>query len=165
MKGKFRILGRLGLAVVVISGILLMATPVAAATAVTNVWVEYTASTGNDINNAGEHIIHFTTVTAMKRGVDTITVIYPTAFDLSGVQTAGQYYNVKGTATTYTEVDRSVVTGGKRIEVITPVDIPAGTAASLKVARLRGPAERPAFKKYIRSVQAHTGHQPLAADP
>jgi hypothetical protein len=36
---------------------------------------------------------------------------------------------------------------------------------SLQMARLRRPAERATFKKYIRSVQAHTGDSPLAADP
>ncbi len=133
MKGKFRILGRLGLALVVISALLLMAAPVAAATAVTSVWVEFPTAGHNNVSTAALYHIHFTPTTAMNRGVDTITVIFPTAFDLSGAQTAAAQYSMKvGTTTT---VMTSVATiGGQRIQVTTPVDLAAGTAVELIVA-------------------------------
>jgi len=78
--------------VLVLSMSMMMAPPALAATAVTDVWVEFPTAGHNNVSTAALYNIHFTTVTAMKRGVDTITVIFPTAFDLTGAQTAATNY-------------------------------------------------------------------------
>jgi len=118
--------------VLVLSMSMMMAPPALAATAVTDVWVEFPTAGHNNVSTAALYNIHFTTTTAMNRGVDTITVIFPTAFDLTGAQTAAANYSVKvGTTTT---VMTSVATiAGQRIQVTTPVDIAASTDAILIV--------------------------------
>ena len=104
MKGKFRILGRIGVALVVVCALMLAFMPVApvsAATAVTSVWVEFpgdmssiTDSTGvalnsdsslNETSANSNLIVHFTATTAMKANIDTITIYFPDgSTELSG---------------------------------------------------------------------------------
>ena len=150
MKGKIKILGHIGLTLFLLSALmvtLVPATPVAAATAVTNVWVQFTTSTYNKTNTASDFTIHFTPATAMKRGVDTITVWFPdgstdmgpAAFSLATALTTKTFYDV--------DPDGEVVTNGAtdctsaavlsqsgyRITVTTPVNLVAGTACSLEI--------------------------------
>jgi len=156
MKGKFRILG-LGLGVFSACALMLAlipAAPVAAATAVTNVWVQFTTSTYNLTNTASDFTIHFTPTTAMERGVDTITVWFPDGatamgpdnFSLSSAVTTASYYDVDrdGEASTYdpTDVTSAAVlsTTGYRVTVTTPVDLNAGTACSLRIEAAAGVA-------------------------
>jgi len=155
MKGKFKLLGHIGLALFLVSALVLTLAPVAqAATAVTNVWVEFT-ETGYNINHASTAVaagftIHFTPTTAMKRGVDTITVWFPDGstamgpaeFTLADASTAATYYVVDANgeasggagAVDCTSVATLSATGF-RITVITPVDLAAGTACSLKIEK------------------------------
>lgn len=94
MKGKFRILGRIGLGVFLVCALMLAFMPVApvsAATAVEDVWVEFpsTDETGAIdatlyFNKAASVLlwrIHFTPTTTLKRGVDTIVVQFPDGQD------------------------------------------------------------------------------------
>jgi len=94
MKGKFRILGRIGLGVFMVCALMLAFMPVApvsAVTAVEDVWVEFpsTDETGAIdatlyFNKAASVLlwrIHFTPTTALKRGVDTIVVQFYDGLD------------------------------------------------------------------------------------
>ena len=81
MKGKIRILGHIGLALLLLSALMLALAPVAqAASSVSSVWMEFAAA-GNNINTNALYTIHFTTSSALSRGVDTITVIFPDGTD------------------------------------------------------------------------------------
>ncbi|HUV55805.1 MAG TPA: right-handed parallel beta-helix repeat-containing protein [Dehalococcoidales bacterium] len=150
MKGKFRILGRSVSGAFLVCALMLAvipALPVAAATAVTNVWVQFTQSTYNLTNTASDFTIHFTPTTAMSRGVDTITVWFPDGttamgpdnFSLASAVTTASYYDVDrdGEASTYSAVDCTsaavLSTTGYRITVTSPVDLDAGTACSLRI--------------------------------
>ena len=157
MKGKFKLLGHIGLGLFLVCALMLVAAPAAkveAATAVTNVWVQFTEADYN-INHASTAVaagftIHFTPTTAMKRGVDTITVWFPdgstamgpAAFTLADSDAAATYYVVDrdGEALAYSATDcthdavRS--TTGFRITVTTPVDLDAGSACSLKIENI-----------------------------
>ncbi len=104
MKGKLRIFGRAGLAVFLVSALMLMLLPAAAfaATAVTNVWAQFTTGDFQTTNTATDITIHFTPTTAMSRGVDTITVWFPDGttamgpdnFSLASAVTTASYYDV-----------------------------------------------------------------------
>ena len=150
MKGKFRILGHIGLALFMVCALMLAVMPAAkveAATAVTNVWVQFTQSTYNKTNTASDFTIHFTPSTAMSRGVDTITVWFPDGttamgpddFSLASAVTTASYYDVDrdGEASTYSATDCTktavLSTTGYRITVTTPVDLDAGSACSLRI--------------------------------
>jgi hypothetical protein len=157
MKGKFKLLGHMGLALFLVSVLVLTLAPVAqAATAVTNAWVQFTTSPYN-INDestaaATDFTIHFTPTTAMSRGVDTITVWFPdgatdmgpAAFTLASAVTTKTLYDVDrdGEAVTYSPVDctsaASLSQSGFRITVTTPVDLDAGTACSLRIETAAG---------------------------
>ena len=82
MKAKFRILGHIGLGVFMVCALMLAfmpVAPVAAATEVTDVWVEFDDT--NSRNSVGlttnEYMIHFTPTTALARGTDWVTVTFP----------------------------------------------------------------------------------------
>ena len=133
--------------VLVLSMSLTTAAPALAATAVTDVWVQFTQSTYNKTDTATDFTIHFTPTTAMSRGVDTITVWFPDGttamgpdnFSLASAVTTAAYYDVDrdGEASTYSATDctsaATLSTTGYRITVTTPVDLDAGVAASLRV--------------------------------
>jgi hypothetical protein len=153
MKGKFKLLGHIGLMLVLVSALVLTLAPVAqAATAVTDVWVQFTEADYN-INHASTAVaagftVHFTPTTAMSRGVDTITVwvpdgstdMGPAAFTLASANTTMTNYDVDrdGEASTYSATDctsaATLSATGFRITVTTPVDLDAGSACSLKIA-------------------------------
>jgi len=145
MKGKFRILGHVGLALFVACALMLAAVPAAkveAASAVTSVWVEFPTAGHNAFATAAEYRIHFTPTTAMVRGVDTITVWFPDGTTAMGTaafasvataSTTAANYTVKGTASTYYACTSDATVSGYRLKVTTPVDIPAATAAVLKI--------------------------------
>jgi hypothetical protein len=147
MKGKFKLLGHIGLALFLVSALILALAPVAqAATAVTNVWVQFLADPWNTEGLATDFTIHFTPATALSRGVDTITVWFPdgstamgpAAFSLASTQTTAAYYEVDangeatGDAVACTEA-AVLSQSGYRITVVTPVDLAAGTACSLLI--------------------------------
>ena len=157
MKGKIKILGHLGLVLFVVCALMLAIVPAAkveAATAVTNVWVQFTTSTYNLTNTASDFTIHFTPTTALSRGIDKITVWFPDGstamgpdnFSLSSAVTTASYYDVDrdGEATTYSATDCTsaavLSTTGYRITVTTPVDITAGTPCSLRIEAAAGVA-------------------------
>jgi len=143
MKGKFRILGHVGLALFVAAALTLAAMPaqVEATPGVTAVWVEFPDAGDNAASNTdAEYKIHFTTGSALTRGVDTITVWFPdgttamgpAAFaSVSGASTTAGNYEVKGTGITYYACTSAATAAGYRLKVTTPVDIPATTAAVL----------------------------------
>lgn len=147
MKGKFKLLGHIGLVLFLVSALVLTLAPVAqAATAVTNVWVQFTTATYNQTNTDCDFTIHFTPTTAMKRGVDTITVWFPdgstamgpAAFSLTSAVTTAAYYEVdaNGEATGAAVACTSAAvlsTSGYRVTVTTPVDLAAGTPCSLLI--------------------------------
>ena len=90
MKGKFRILRRIGLGVLMVCALMLAfmpAAPVSAATAVADVWVEFDASGANataDTSHANVYYVHFKPTTALSRGVDTVTVYWPDGSEAMG---------------------------------------------------------------------------------
>jgi hypothetical protein len=156
MKGKFKLLGRIGLALFVAFALMLALVPAVpvAASSVSSVWVEFAAG-GNDIDNPAQYIIHFTTGSALSRGVDTITVIFPDGtdstmgptttqdsydFELGSAVTTASNYSVDptgdplGTGHGYVTCTAAATIAGYRLQVTTPVDIPASTAATLKIA-------------------------------
>jgi len=130
MKGKFKLLGHIGLALFLVSALVLALAPVAqAATAVTDVWLEFpgdmsgtTDSTGvalddgdsgllNKANDAVNMIVHFTATTAMKANIDTITIYFPDgSTELSGSN------NTSGTFT----VSSATVTRGSQYICVDP---------------------------------------------
>jgi len=148
MKGKFKLLGHIGLMLFVVSALVLTLAPVAqAATAVTEVWVQFLADPWNTEGGAPDFTIHFTPATALSRGVDTITVWFPDgstamgpgSFSLSSAQDDATYYVVDrdAEAITYSATDCTsdavLSQSGYRITVTTPVDLDAGTECSLLV--------------------------------
>jgi hypothetical protein len=162
MKGKFKLLGHIGLALFVVSALILVAAPVAqAATEVEDVWVEFpstdesgTVQSTLTFNKAATVLlwrIHFTPTTALKRGVDTITIQFydgqdstmgPTStqdtydVEFGGSVTTASNYDVDpdGPGTTYGYYDAQTVSqAGYRVTVTTPVDIAAGQEAWLMI--------------------------------
>jgi hypothetical protein len=156
MKGKFKLLGHIGLVLFVVSALMLTlvpAVPVAAATAVTNVWVEfpYSSSKNATSSTAGEYYIHFKPTTALVRGIDYVTVTFPDgtatmggagtayAFSISGTVAAAdlEFSTNYGTstvtsATWYRSTDNAT-TGGYRVKVKVPINIAAGTDTWLRI--------------------------------
>jgi len=155
MKGKFRILGHIGLALFVAVALMLAVMPAAkveAATAVTNAWVEfdYTSSLNkaNDTTATNKYLVHFKPTTALSRGVDTVTVTWPdgsatmcgstsatlaftvgSSMTTSNVDFSTNYGTVqldRSTAVTWTDCTASITCGGYRTKVTTPIDIAAG---------------------------------------
>lgn len=130
-----------------VGGLLVAPPPAQAATAVTNVWVQFTTSTYNKTDTATDFTIHFTPTTAMSRGVDTVTVWFPDGstamgpdnFDLSSANTTREYYEVDrdGEASTYSAVEclssPTLSTSGYRINIPLPVDLDAGTPCSVRI--------------------------------
>jgi len=164
MKGKFRILGRIGLAVFMVCALMVAFMPVApvsAATAVTEVWVEFPAEDAaganpGKYNVTGEEAlyrIHFKATTALKRGVDQIVVQFPDGLD-DTMGTVGSTYafTLGGACNTETNFDVMVdpyaaagktyldyhectaaAYGGKRVTLTIGVDIAAGQDAWLLI--------------------------------
>jgi len=126
--------------------------PAQAATPVTNVWVQFTASDYNKTDTATDFSIHFTPNLALTRGVDTITVWFPDGstamgpdnFDLGTSNTNRDYYSVDRDAevTTYSAVDITSTpvrsTSGYRITIVTPVDLDAGVECTFRVEAAAG---------------------------
>jgi len=154
MKGKFKLLGHIGLALFLVSVLVLTLAPVAQASSVSSVWMEFETAAHSDVATNAQYTIHFTTNTALSRGVDTITVVFPDGldstmgptstqdsydFELGSAVTTAAYYNVDPTGdplqagTTYVECTAAATVAGYRVQVTTPVDIPASTAATLKI--------------------------------
>jgi len=136
---KRKVLNILFALVLVLGMSLVMAAPAAAATAVTSVWVSF-ATTGNNIDTAAVYTIYFTPTTAMLRGVDTVTVIFPDNvdttlgadnFDISGAQTNAAYYTFGTDLVACTSV---ATISGYRVKVTTPIDLAAGTATKLVIS-------------------------------
>jgi len=160
MKGKFKLLGHIGLALFLVSALMLAfmpAAPVQAATAVTDVWVEFPSTDAGGLQdltfNQAEALlmvrVHFKPTTAMVAGVDTITVQFPDgvdttmgtagttyAFSLGAACTTAANFDIDpdGPGTTHGYDDAWVaVYGGKRLTVTTAVPIAAGQEAWLLI--------------------------------
>ena len=161
MKGKFRILRRIGLGVFMVCALMLAFMPVApvsAATAVTDVWVEFPAedaaganpTTYNVTGTEALYRIHFKPTTALVRGVDTITVQFPDGADTT-MGPSGEAFTLGAACATETYFDIMVdpyaagktykdyhnctaaVYGGYRVTVTIDVDIAAGQEAWLLI--------------------------------
>lgn len=143
------------LAVVLVLSMSIVMAPVAAASSVSSVWMEFETAAHSDVATNGQYTIHFTTGTALSRGVDTITVIFPDGldstmgpvttqdsfdFEFGSASTTASYYSVDptadplGTGSAYVTCTAAATIAGYRVQVTTPVDIPASTAATLKIA-------------------------------
>jgi hypothetical protein len=160
MKGKFKLLGHIGLMLFLVSALVLTLAPVAqAATAVTDVWVEFPAedaggSAATTYNLTGAETlyrIHFKATTALVRGVDKIIVQFPDGVDTTmgpsnqpftfgNLCSTATYYDIDadGPGTTYGYYDgTSTVTaasqGGYRITLTIGVDIAAGSEVWLMI--------------------------------
>jgi hypothetical protein len=164
----------------VAGGLLVAPPPAQAATAVTNVWVQFTQSTYNKTATATDFSIHFTPTTALSRYVDTITVWLPDGstamgpdnFDLSSAVTTADYYSVDrdGEATTYsaTDITEAAVlsTSGYRITVRTPVDCDAGVDTTLRIeaAAVVACADETSHDPYYLKVYTSQDTTPVASD-
>jgi len=158
MKGKSRIIRKIGLAMFLVCALMLTVLPaaqVAAATAVTSVWVEFDDET-NSMNSVGlttnEYIIHFKPATALVAGTDWVTVTFPDgtsamggsgttyAFSISGTVAAAdlEFSTNYGTAATsqgtWKRSTSNATTGGYRVKVRCPFDYAAGTDVWLKIS-------------------------------
>jgi len=149
MKGKFRILGHVGLALFVAVALMLAAMPAAkveAATAVTDVWVDFpfTDSINATSATANHYYIHFTPATALSRGVDWVTVTFPdgstamgiTAFStISSVAKADLEFstNYDTAAATWKVSTSDATCGGYRVKVKLPIDVAAGQDVWLRI--------------------------------
>jgi hypothetical protein len=158
MKGKIRILGPTVLGLLLVCALMLAVVPAAkveASDSVSSVWMEFETAAHNNVATEGQYTIHFTTGTALSRGVDTITVLFPDGldstmgpvttqdsydFELGSADTTASYYSVDptgdplGTGLSYVTCTAAATIAGYRVQVTTPVDIPASTAATLKIA-------------------------------
>jgi len=156
MKGKFKLLGHIGLMLFVVSALVLTLAPVAqAATAVTEVWVEFddeTDSMNSVALTSNEYIIHFKPTTALVRGVDYVTVTFPDgttdmgggtsayAFSIGGAPAAAdlEFSTDYGTAATsqgtWNRASINATYGGYRIKVKIPFNYAAGSDVWLKVS-------------------------------
>jgi len=142
-------------AVVLVLSMSIVMAPVAAASSVSSVWMQFETAAHSDVATNAQYTIHFTTSTALSRGVDTITVIFPDGldsdmgpittqdsydFELGSAVTTASLYSVDPTGdpllagTTYVACTAVATIAGYRVQVTTPVDIPASTAATLKIA-------------------------------
>ncbi len=156
MKGKFRILG-LGLGVFSACALMLAlipAAPVAAATAVTSVKVDFpfndTSPNKTGTNEGNEYLVYFKPTTALVRGIDYVTVTFPdgtatmsgtagtgyaftvTSADALDVQFSTDYGTLGYTDATWTKITADGTVGGYRVKVKTPIDIAAGTGVWVK---------------------------------
>jgi len=156
MKGKFRILRRIGLGVFLICALMLAFMPVApvsAATEVTEVWVDFpfsdTVPNVYSQNAGNEYYIHFKPTTALSRGVDTVTVTWPdgsaamcgtastardftvTSADETDVYFSTDYGTLGSNANWYRLLGDGVV-GGYRVKVKASLDVAAGQDVWIK---------------------------------
>jgi hypothetical protein len=156
MKGKFKLLGHIGLTLFVMSALMvaLVPIPVQAATAVTSVWVEFDDT--NSRNSVGlttnEYMIHFKPTTALVRGIDWVTVTFPDgtatmggaattyAFSISGTVAATDlefstnYGTIAIGSATWYQSASAATTGGYRVKVKVPINISAGTDVWLNIS-------------------------------
>jgi len=176
MKGKFKLFGHMGLALFLVSVLVLTLAPVAqAATAVTDVWVEfeYTSSLNkaNDSGGTNQYLVHFKPTTALKRGVDTVTVTWPdgsatmcgttstalafstiSSITYSDVDFSTDYGSCAITDATFTDSNYTAVAGGYRTKVVTPIDVAAGQDVWVRFAStslVSGSTEGSSFKVYV----------------
>jgi hypothetical protein len=154
MKGKFKLFGHIGLMLFVVSALVLTLAPVAqAATAVTDVWVDFpfsdTPPNKTSTNEGNEYYIHFQPTTALSRGIDTVTVTWPdgsaamcgttstardftvTSADETDVYFSTDYDTLDTSANWYRLIGDGVV-GGYRVKVTTPIDVAAGQDVWIK---------------------------------
>jgi hypothetical protein len=185
MKGKFKLFGHIGLALFLVSALVLTLAPVAqAATAVTNVWVEfpYTSSSNesDDDNSSNVYIVHFTPTTAISRGVDTVTVTFPDGsatmcgtastnlaftvgtLEYDDVEFSTDYGTAAVTDATWYKCVSDPVCGGYRVKATAPIDIAAGTDVWVKFDTTDGEIESgstagTSFKVYVATTQDTTG--------
>jgi len=152
MKGKFKLLGHIGLVLFLVSVLMLAVMPVAqAGTAVTEVWVDFEdADSQNDVSSTSNvYLVHFKANTALSRGVDTVTVTWPdgstamggSAFSVASTMTAGEVKfstNYESSAReddlTWTTCTATPTVGGYRSKVTTPIDISAGQDVWIRFA-------------------------------
>ena len=184
MKGKFKLLGHIGLVLFVMSALMLTLAPVAqAATAVTNVWVEFDYTDNrNTISDSGnQYIIHFKAATALVRGVDTITVTFPdgatamgpAAFSaITSAITAGDIdfstnYDTGDlvTGATWTDVCDIITYGGRRVKVVTPIDVSALQDVWVKFATTSITSAATASSDYKVYVSTSKDQTPVLSDP
>ena len=150
MKGKLRILGHVGLALFVAVAVMLAAMPAAkveAATAVTDVWVDFafTDTVPNKTSQTAGNVyyIHFKPATALNWGEDTVTVFWPDGTAaMSGVAGSGYAFTVTsakaayvffstnygtlGANATWKRITSDSTVGGYRTKFTTPIDVAAG---------------------------------------
>lgn len=115
MKGKFRILGRIGLGVFLVCALmvaLMPVAPVSAVTAVTDVCVDFPYSDAKNTyeSTSNTYIVHFKPTTALKRGVDWVTVTFPDGSEAMGGDgnTGGNYvFTISSTAPDADTIDFS----------------------------------------------------------
>jgi hypothetical protein len=126
--------------------------PVAqAATAVTEVWVDFEdANSQNNITSTTNvYLVHFKATTALSRGVDTVTVTWPDGstamgsyvFTVATTMTASEVdfsTNYESTARsaniTWTDCTATPTVGGYRSMVTTPIDVAAGADVWVRFA-------------------------------
>ena len=176
MKRKIKLLGHIGLVLFVLSALMLTLAPVAqAATAVTSVWVEfeYTSSLNkaNDSSGTNQYLVHFKPTTALKRGVDTVTVTWPdgsatmcgttstnlafstiSSMTYTDVDFSTNYGTRAVSSATWTDVTNSIICGGYRTKVKTPIDVSAGSDVWIRFVSTSlksGSTEGSAFKVYV----------------
>jgi len=154
MKGKFRILRRIGLGVLLVCALMVAFMPVApvvsAATAVTEVNVDFPYEDAKNTyeSTSNTYIVCFKPTTAIERGVDYVTVTFPDGSEAMGGDgnTAGNYVFTIGSAPAASTIDFSTdydttdlvegvhwydvtitpTVGGNRMKVLSPIDIAAG---------------------------------------
>ena len=132
---------------------LIPAAPVAAATAVTSVKVDFpfgdTPPNKTGTNEGNEYLVYFKPTTALVRGIDYVTVTFPdgtatmsgtagtgyaftvTSADALDVQFSTDYGTLGADATWY-KITADGTVGGYRVKVKTPIDIAAGTGVWVK---------------------------------
>jgi len=180
MKGKFKLLGHIGLALFLVSVLVLALAPVAqAATAVTNVWVEfpYTSAKNATSSTAGEFYVHFKPAVALERGLDYVTVTFPdgtatmggagTAYAFtvgSSVAAADLEFSTDyGTSTVsaanwYRSTSNAIV-GGYRVKVLVPFDYSAGQDVWLRITSTNitsASTEGTSYKVYVSTTKDTT---------
>jgi hypothetical protein len=180
MKGKFKLLGHIGLALFLVSVLVLTLAPVAqAATAVTDVWVEFDGTndrnTVNDTDN--EYIIHFKPATALIRGTDWVTVTFPDGtsamggtgtdydFSISGTVAAGDlefstdYGTLAIDSATWKRSTSDAISGGYRVKIRLPSSYAAGTDVWLKISSTSitsAPTAGDSYKVYVSTTKDTT---------
>jgi parallel beta-helix repeat protein len=155
MKGKFKLLGHIGLALFLVSALVLALAPVAqAATAVTEVWVEFPYTTSSneadDTDGSNVYLVHLKPTTALSRGVDTVTVTWPDGsatlcgtassdrdftvgtLEYNDVQWSTDYDTSLVTTASWTYSRGNPTSGGYRVQATAPIDVAAGADVWLK---------------------------------